>query len=88
MAEMSFEREVLDRLIAIEQKLDGFSNAKAKTYENEKAIIQINNDLEEQEKRIAALEDCSKWLSRTIVAAVIVAAVGIVFALIKAGAGF
>ena len=29
MSELSFEREVLDRLIAIEGKLDGYNNAKA-----------------------------------------------------------
>lgn len=34
--EAEFEREVLDRLIKIEGKLDGYNNAKVKTYENEK----------------------------------------------------
>ena len=36
--EAEFEREVLDRLIKIEGKLDGYNNAKIKTYENEKEI--------------------------------------------------
>ena len=39
--EAEFEREVLDRLIKIEEKLDGYNNAKVKTYENEKAILRI-----------------------------------------------
>ena len=43
--EAEFEREVLDRLIKIEEKLDGYNNAKVKTYENEKAILRIQNDL-------------------------------------------
>ena len=45
--EAEFEREVLDRLIKIEEKLDGYNNAKVKTYENEKAILRIQNDLED-----------------------------------------
>ena len=39
--EAEFEREVLDRLIKIEGKLDGYNNAKIKTYENEKEILRI-----------------------------------------------
>ena len=48
--EAEFEREVLDRLIKIEGKLDGYNNAKVKTYENEKEILRIKSDLEDVQK--------------------------------------
>lgn len=83
----SFEYEVLERLTIIEQKLDGYSNAKAKTYENEKKLINLENKVNDQEERIESLEDKNTWLSRTIVAAVIAAAVGVVFTLARMGAG-
>ena len=82
----SFEREVLDRLTIIEQKLDSYSNAKAKTYENEKKLIELEHEVSDQEDRIKVLEK-NTWLSRTIVAAVIAAAVGVVFTLARMGAG-
>lgn len=83
----TFEYEVLERLTIIEQKLDGYSNAKAKTYENEKKLINIENKVNDQEERIESLEEKNTWLSRTIVAAVIAAAVGVVFTLARMGAG-
>lgn len=83
----TFEREVLERLTIIEQKLDSYSNAKAKTYENEKKLIELQHEVKDQEDRIKILEDKNTWLSRTIVAAVIAAAVGVVFTLARIGAG-
>lgn len=83
----TFEYEVLERLTIIEQKLDGYSNAKAKTYENEKKLINIENKVNDQEERIQSLEEKNTWLSRTIGAAVIAAAVGVVFTLARMGAG-
>ena len=83
----TFGYEVLERLTIIEQKLDGYSNAKAKTYENEKKLINIENKVNDQEERIQSLEEKNTWLSRTIVAAVIAAAVGVVFTLARMGAG-
>lgn len=85
--EAEFEREVLDRLIKIEEKLDGYNNAKMKTYENEKAILRIQNDLEDVTTKVDSLEESNKWLSRTVVAAIITAAVGILFTLIRSGVG-
>ena len=85
--EAEFEREVLDRLIKIEEKLDGYNNAKIKTYENEKEILRIQNELEDVQKTVADLTESNKWLFRTVVAAIITAAVGILFALIRSGVG-
>jgi hypothetical protein len=85
--EQSFEREVLDRLKTIEVKLDGYSQMKAKTYDNERDIIAIKGDIDEFEKRVSSLEESNKWLSRSIAGAVITAIAGVVVVLIRMGAG-
>lgn len=85
--EAEFEREVLDRLIKIEEKLDGYNNAKTKTYENEKEILRIKNDLEDVQKTVTDLTESNKWLFRTVVAAIIVAAIGLLTTIVRTGVG-
>lgn len=85
--EAEFEREVLDRLIKIEEKLDGYNNAKVKTYENEKEILRIKSDLEDVQKIVTDLTESNKWLFRTVVAAIIVAAIGILTTIVRIGVG-
>lgn len=85
--EAEFEREVLDRLIKIEEKLDGYNNAKVKTYENEKEILRIKSDLEDAQKTVTDLTESNKWLFRTVVAAIIVAAIGILTTIVRIGVG-
>lgn len=87
MSEVSFEREVLDRLTKIEVKLESFNAAKAKTYENENEIIRLKDEVGNHGERIKALEDSNKWLHRTTAGAVIGSLVAIVFALIQTGIG-
>ena len=85
--EAEFEREVLDRLIKIEEKLDGYNNAKVKTYENEKEILRIKSDLEDVQKTVTDFTESNKWLFRTVVAAIIVAAIGILTTIVRIGVG-
>lgn len=85
--EAEFEREVLDRLIKFEEKLDGYNNAKVKTYENEKEILRIKSDLEDVQKTVTDLTESNKWLFRTVVAAIIVAAIGILTTIVRIGVG-
>lgn len=85
--EREFEREVLERLIKIEEKVDGFSKAKEKTYDNERHILILENDVTELKKEVDSLKSSNKWLLRTVAAALITGLVGIAFALIKTGAG-
>lgn len=85
--EAEFEREVLDRLIKIEGELDGYNNAKAKTYENEKEILRIKSDLEDVQKTVTDLTESNKWLFRTVVAAIIVAAIGLLTTIVRTGVG-
>lgn len=87
MSEITFEREVLDRLTKIEAKLDSFDAAKKKTYDNENDIIRLNGDVEGLKSRIGQLEDSNKWLARTLAAAIITSVVGVVFVIIRMGAG-
>lgn len=85
--EAEFEREVLDRLIEIEGKLDGYNNAKVKTYENEKEILRIKSDLEDVQKTVTDLTESNKWLFRTVVAAIIVTAIGLLTTIVRTGVG-
>lgn len=85
--EAEFEREVLDRLIKIEEKLDGYNNAKIKTYDNEKEILRIKSDLEDVQKTVTDLTESNKWLFRTVVAAIIVAAIGLLTTIVRTGVG-
>lgn len=78
--EKSFEREVLDRLTVIETKLDDYNSIKEKTDE-------AHSLSKENEKDIADINDKIKWLSRTIVSAIIVGIIGIVIAVLKIGLG-
>ena len=87
MSETTFEREVLDRLTKIEAKLDSFDAAKKKTYDNENEIIRLTGDIDGMKERIGQLEDSNKWLARTLAAAIITPVVGVVFVLIRMGAG-
>jgi len=78
--EQSFETEVLSRLAVIESKLDGYKDIKRVAYEADTLS-------KENEQDIREIEDKIKWLSRTLVSAIITGVVGIVFLLIKIGMG-
>ena len=85
--EREFEREVLERLIKIEEKLDGFSKAKEKNYENERHVMILENDVLDLKKEVDSLKESNKWLLRTVAAALITGVIGIIFTLVKTGAG-
>lgn len=78
--EKGFEKEVLERLTKIETKLDDYGNMREKTEE----AFTLSR---ENEKDIADINDKIKWLSRTIVSAIIVGIIGIVIAVLKIGLG-
>ncbi|GEM_PF-789426 len=92
--EKAVMQEIIERLIKIETKLDSYSDAKKKTYENEKEIIKLKGDVEALEKdnsvqnaEIAELKEKNKWLSRTAAGAAITGIIGIIVAFISAGVG-
>lgn len=76
MENSKFEREVLDRLIKIETKLDDYGNMREKTEE-------AYTLSKENEKDIDEINDKIKWLSRTIAGAIIAGIIGIIFTFIK-----
>lgn len=86
--------KILERLTKIETKLDGYNDAKCKTYDNEKDLIKLKADVESLEKdngiqnaEIADLKDKNKWLFRTVAGAIITGLVGICIAFISMGMG-
>ena len=78
--EKDFEREVLERLAKIETKLDNYGNMQEKTE-------QAFSLSKENEKEIEEIKEKLKWITRTIAAAIISGAIGIVFVLIQLGMG-
>ena len=78
MKEKQFETEVLTRLTKIETKLDDYNNIRQKTedaYANSR----------ENSKEIEEIKDKLKWITRTVVGAILTGIVGIVFIYLKLG---
>lgn len=80
MDNRNFETEVLTRLTIIETKLDDYNRIKEKT----DIAYNLSN---ENKKEIDEIKDKIKWISRTIVGAIITGIIAIVFLLIQMGAG-
>lgn len=80
MPESNFEREVLDRLIKIESKIESYNNSKKQIYENQTEIIKLKEQTEQQGKDIADLQDRNKWLGRTSAGAAVSAVISAVIA--------
>ena len=78
--EKDFEREVLERLTKIETKLDNYGNMQEKTEEAYSLSKQNEKDIEEINEKI-------KWITRTIVGALITGVIGIIIVLVKLGMG-
>lgn len=72
--EQQFEKEILERLIRIETKLDDYDSTKTKV-EEARAKAYSN------ERRISEIEDKIKWISRTIIGAVLmgIVSIGLIF---------
>lgn len=83
----SFEWQVMERLIKIEDKLDGYVEFKKRFYEAERQIRRVQDDLQDAEIRIEKLEQRNQWIARTAVGAVITSLVGIIFCFVKLGMG-
>ena len=75
-----FEKEILERLIRIETKLDDYDSIKTKVEEARAKAFS-------NERRINDLEDKNKWLERTTIGAIITGVVAIIFIAIKLGLG-
>lgn len=76
----NFETQVLTRLAVIESKLDDYKSVRERTDE-------AFNLAQENKQDINDINDKIKWLTRTIVGAIITGVIGIVFILIQIGIG-
>lgn len=75
-----FETQVLTRLAVIESKLDDYKSVREKTEESYNLSQENKQDITEINEKI-------KWISRTIIGAIISGIIGIIFILIKIGIG-
>lgn len=75
-----FQREVLDRLIKIETKIESWDNSKKQIYNNQNDIIHLQEKTEQQQRDIDELRDRNKWMGRTTVGAAISAVISTVIA--------
>ena len=76
--EKEFEKEILERLIRIETKLDDYDSTKTKV-EEARAKAYSN------ERRINDIEDKLKWITRTTTGALITGGLAIIYAILKIG---
>ena len=78
--EKDFENEVIARLTKIETKIDDYNSFK------EKADNAIHLS-QENAKRIAELENNSKWFKHTTLGAVITGTIAVIFMILESGLG-
>lgn len=80
MNDNDFEREVLDRLIKIETKIESWNDSKKQIYDNQREIIHLKEQTDQQQRDIDELRDRNKWLGRTTAGAAVSALVSAVIA--------
>ena len=80
MPDDGFQREVLDRLIKIEAKLESWDSSKKQIYDNQREIIHLQEQADQQQRDIDDVRDRNKWLGRTTAGAAISAVVSTVIA--------
>lgn len=85
MSDNTFEREVLDRLIKIEAKLESWDSSKKQIYDNQRDIIRLEEQVEQHKKDIYELRDRNKWMARTTAGAAIGA---VISAIVSAAIAF
>lgn len=74
--EKDFEREVLERLTKIETKLDDYNGIKSKAEDS--YVLSKEND-----KEIEEIKDKIKWITRTLVSAIITGIITLLIAYLK-----
>jgi len=79
-----FEREVLDRLIKIEAKIESWESAKKQAYDNQREIHSLQQQVKQQQNDIDEMKEGNKWLKRTTAGAAIAAVVSTLIAIVLA----
>lgn len=75
MSDNNFEREIIERLIKIETKIESWDSSKKQIYDNQRDIIRLREQAEQQQKEIDEVRDRNKWMGRTTAGAAIGAVV-------------
>lgn len=85
MDSKKFQIEVLERLTAIETTLKqlDYKEMQIKVNKTENEIIDMENRIKSNEKRLDKIEDNNKWLWRTVVGSIITIVIGAIATLIK-----
>ena len=85
MDSKKFQIEVLERLTAIETTLKqlDYKEIQVKVNKTENEIIDMENRIKSNEKRLDKIEDNNKWLWRTVGGSIITIVVGAIATLIK-----
>lgn len=81
--EKDFEREVLERLIKIETRLESWDKSKNQIYQNQREIISLKEQTAQQGREIVEMQGKFTWMNRTAWAAIITAVGSIIVMLIK-----
>jgi len=68
--EKAIEQEILERIVRIETKIDGYNNLREKLDATHLMAVSNKEDIVE-------MKDTQKWLSRTVAGAVIVSVVSL-----------
>lgn len=79
--------EIIQRLVAIEVKLEEICKVKDDVEDLKKDVVRLQEQTTQQQKEIDAMTDNNKWLSRAVVGAVITSIIGIIFVVVKIGLG-
>lgn len=74
MESKAFEREVLDRLIVLETLIKNQDYTTVK-----KTSEEADNRSKQNEKRLDQIEDNNRWLWRTVIGAILLGALTIIF---------
>ena len=93
-----FEKEVMERLIKIETKLDNYEQVKEMACQNQRDILELRNKLESKNElietkleeigtKITMIQDNRKWFERTVGAALIGIVITVIIACIGLGIG-
>lgn len=75
--------EVVQRLTRIEVKLEEIVDVKRDVERLKEEVIELKAKDIAQEKEITELKDNNKWITRAVIGAIITAAFGLIFALVK-----
>lgn len=80
-------REIVERLVAIETRLEDIVKIKDTVEELKTNIVELKEKDKQQERDITELRDTNKWLVRAVIGGTITIALGVIGTLIKLGLG-